>query len=151
MLIQSFNQDRAGVSEVGSRFSRGGVGRASAGAGRGSFSRGQGRSRGNPRDSQAVVMRCYECESTMHLVGKCPHKQNKTESANIMVQLTLIAGLASKEQDLMLYEALARAIIDCGCTKTVAGTTWVEEYLSLLSQEERKKSRDDRQAKLNTL
>ena len=131
---KNYNQDKAQGSEMGSRFSRGGTGR-----GRGSYTRGLGRSRGNPRDSQGVVLRCYECESTMHLVSKCPHRQFKTENASVTVQLTLVAGLASKEQDLMLYESLARAIIDCGCTKTVAGETWVQEYLSLLSEEERKK------------
>ena len=111
-------------------------------SGRGSFTRGAGRVRGNPRDDRGAVMRCHECDSTMHLVMECPHKQSergKTENASVMVQLTLIAGLASKEQDTMMFEALARAVIDCGCTKTVAGVTWVEEYLSLLSQEDREK------------
>ena len=91
-------------------------------------------------------MRCYECDSTMHLIKDCPHRQerdthrqsrDKTEHAHVTIQFALITGMESKEQDAMLFEGLARAIVDSGCTKTVAGATWVEEYLALLSPEER--------------
>ena len=154
MYAKSSFRDRAGASQsgTGSRYSqsnnyqRGSSGRGTAG--RGSFSRGAGRIRGNPRDSQGVVMRCFECESTMHMIKDCPHKVKTTEHAEYMVQLTFVAGLASREQDAMMYEALARAIIDCGCTKTVAGKAWVEEFLTMLSQEERE--RVEKSAKKST-
>ena len=104
------------------------------------FQRGRGRGRGrrdggNPVDTSGTVMRCHECESTRHFVNDCPDR--KVEEANLTVHLTLVAGSASKEQEVMLVESLARGILDSACTKTVAGQTWIEEYLSLLSASER--------------
>ena len=124
---------------AGARYSRNYRGRGAGG--RGGFSQGADRQKGNPGD-----MRCYECDSTMHLIKDCPHRQerdthrqsrDKTEHAHVTMQFALITGMESKEQDAMLFEGLARAIVDSGCTKTVAGATWVEEYLALLSPEER--------------
>ena len=51
--------------------------------------------------------------------------------------VTLIAGSASKEQDVMLKESLARGILDSACTKTVAGKIWTDEYVSMLTNQER--------------
>ena len=48
-----------------------------------------------------------------------------------------MAGLATAEQNELLVNTLSKAVLDCGCTKTVAVTTWVNEYLSLLSKEQR--------------
>ena len=80
-------------------------------------------------------MRCHECKSTQHFVQQCPYK--KVEDAKMTVHLTLIAGSASKDQEVLLVESLARGILDSACTKTVAGRTWTEEFLSLLSEDER--------------
>ena len=54
------------------------------------------------------------------------------------VHITLIAGSASEEQEVMLVESLARGILDSACTKTVAGKTWMDEFLSQLDEKERK-------------
>ena len=148
MYARNFNRNGGSQSGAGSRYSqsnqrgnfgRGTTGRGSFSTGRGSFSRGAGRTRGNPKDPQGAVMRCFECESTMHMIKDCPHKVKTTEHAEYMVQLTFVAGVASREQDVMLHEALARAIIDCGCTKTVAGKAWVDEFLTMLNKEDRER------------
>ena len=104
-----------------------------------SFARGSGRpaNNRNPRDFQGEVMRCHECDSTMHLVADCPHKKGKN-----FVQLTFLTGQSSPEQNKMTFEALAKAIIDCGCTRTVAGLEWMEEYLSMLTEDVRRKVQD---------
>jgi hypothetical protein len=92
-------------------------------------------------------MRCHECESTRHFVRECPYRKEegdkkvedvkKVEDTKMTVHLTLITGSACEEQEAMLVETLARGILDTACTKTVAGRTWTEEYLSLLSDSER--------------
>ncbi len=103
----------------GTRYHRGGGNFRGAGASRGgSFSRGASRA-SNPRDSQGEIMRCHECDSTMHLVSECPHRQGKGLNT---VSLTFLTGQSSPEQNALTFETLAKAIIDCGCTKTVAGT-----------------------------
>ena len=79
-------------------------------------------------------MRCHECKSTQHFVQQCPYK--KVEDVKMTVHITLIAGSASKEQEVLLAESLARGILDSACTKTVAGKTWTEEFLSMLSEDE---------------
>ena len=53
------------------------------------------------------------------------------------IHVTLIAGSASKEQDVMPKESLARSILDSTCTKTVAGKIWTDEYVSMLTNRER--------------
>ena len=85
-------------------------------------------------------MRCYECDSTMHLIKDCPHKKEKN-----LVQLTFLTGQSSPEQNRMTFEALAKAIIDCRCTRTVAGIAWIEEYLSMLSPEVRERVEETQQ------
>ena len=80
-------------------------------------------------------MRCHECDSTRHFVNKCPHR--RVEDAKMTIHLTLIAGSASKDQEVMLVDSFARGILDSACTKTVAGKTWIEEFLALLSDNER--------------
>jgi hypothetical protein len=127
---------------TGSGYGQSSDSRGDSSGGRG-FNRGQGgyrgrggRGRGNPSDTAGQVMRCHICDSTRHFASDCQHR-NQTESANIAIHLTLVAGNASIEQRNMLLEGLARAVLDCGCTKTVAGDVWVNEYLSMLSESER--------------
>ena len=105
---------------------------------RGADSRGRGKGRGyksNPMSSDGTVMRCHECESTKHFVSECPHR--KVENANMTIHLTLVAGAGGSEQDRNLVDTLGRGILDSGCTKTVAGSDWMDEYLLMLSDCER--------------
>ena len=90
---------------------------------------------GNPLDFDGNVMRCHECESTKHFVGDCPHR--KIEDAQMVIHITLVAGAGLPEQQALVAETLGKGILDSACTKTVAGTAWMEEFLSLLNDEER--------------
>ena len=113
----------------GSFSARGGT----SGRGRGSsssFRRGE-----NPTNQEGVVMRCHECDSTRHFVFDCPHR--RVENANIAVHLTLLTGSTTEEQHALLKKTLGKGILDTACTKTVAGQTWIDEYLQLLSETER--------------
>ena len=105
------------------------------GAEKDSFKQNESDRGGNPFDSNGNVMRCHECDSTKHFVSDCPHR--KIEDAKVTIHLTLVAGAGHAEQQTMVAETLGNGILDSACTKTVAGSTWVDEYLSLLSDEER--------------
>ena len=61
----------------------------------------------------------------------------RVKNAKMVIHLTLIAGSASKEHDVMLKESLARGILDSACTKTVAGKICTDEYVSKLINQER--------------
>ena len=80
-------------------------------------------------------MWCHECDSTKHFLNDCPHRH--VEGAKMAIHVTLIAGSASKEQDVTLKKSLARGILDSACTKTVAGKIWTDEYVSMLTNQER--------------
>ena len=73
----------------------------------------------------------HECDSTKHFLNDCPYR--RVEGAKMAIHVTLIAGSASKEQDVMLKESLARGILDSACTKTVAGKVWTDEYVFMLT------------------
>ena len=52
------------------------------------------------------------------------------------VHLTLVTGQAD-QQHTLLSNNVCKGILDSGCTKTVAGSAWLEEYLVTLIDEER--------------
>ena len=54
----------------------------------------------NPFDAEGNIMRCHECDSTKHFLNDCPHR--RVEGAKMATHVTLIAGSASKGQDVML-------------------------------------------------
>ena len=133
-----------------------GRGSFSGGRGRGSFGRGGFGKRGGGRGSGNAA-RCFECDSTKHFVADCPHRSSSpqkchncqstkhliadcphkvVEDANVTVHLTLVAGQAD-QQHVLLSNNVCKGILDSGCTKTVAGSAWLEEYLVTLTDEER--------------
>ena len=128
-------------------FTRGYRGRGGRGSFRGSNrgARGSGRSDGawkkfasNPKDADGNIMRCFECESTKHLVNECPHRKGeKVEEANLTVHLTLISATERSGRSQNMMDTLGRAILDTACTKTVAGKQWMNEYVKMLGEKER--------------
>lgn len=107
--------------------------------------------RRNPRDAYGQVLRCHECESTKHFVTECPHRHNETqqpqqhrqentmeelEEAPMTVHITLFSGMADARRNALLIETFGKAILDSACTKTVAGSEWIQEFLATLSKEE---------------
>ena len=145
-FARGYNQQRGrGRGRGGSQWSQRTVPQQGYGSRFGAY--GSDKRSENPKGPDGNIMRCYECDSTMHLSWDCSRKKERwqkekkqnrrTEHVELTVELTLVAGIATAEQDELLVDTLSKAVLDCGCTKTVAGTTWFNEYLSLLSKEER--------------
>ena len=85
------------------------------------------------------VMRCFCCQSIKHLIRDCPHKQN-SEDVHMSVHVTLFGS--NSFQSKLVRESLGKALLDSGCSKTVAGTVWVEEFIKTLSPDELRKVRE---------
>ena len=54
---------------------------------------------------QGNVIRCFECDSTKHIVSDCPHRQ-KTEDVNLNVHITLFNSGPGGAQKKLLIETL---------------------------------------------
>ena len=112
------------------KFSRGSSrGRGESGArrpGRGGSYRGRGR--GRPK--------CFRCQSEDHFIADCPEAATEevhaVEEANVTVHITLHLS-----QQSLNVEALGKGLLDSGCSRTVAGQVWYDEYISTLSERDR--------------
>ena len=115
--------------------------------GRGSYSRGVGK-RGNPRDQKGDVMRCYECDSTMHLIMECPHKQQDSDSRDVYFLTNSTAvDVALMTEDVtgqLMGNTIGYGVLDTACTRTVTGSRWLGEYVSTLTEEEAGKIEESR-------
>ena len=64
-----------------------------------------------------------------------PKPQTKgVEESNLTVHVTLVTG---KGNESMVLELLGKGILDSACTKCVAGSAWMDEFISTLSEEEK--------------
>ena len=86
--------------------------------------------RSNPIASDGSVMRCYNCELIKHFASACPHR--KVEESNLTVHVTLLTGETNSHQKEMVAETLGKGILDSACTKTVAGTSWLDQFVECL-------------------
>ena len=90
-------------------------------------------------------MLCFVCQSTKHLVAKCPYKKttddtqrtSTSEEAHMSINITLLSGKGELEQCYLMAECVGYGVLDTACTKTVAGRDWMTEYLASLSDTER--------------
>ena len=90
----------------------------------------------NPIGFNGKPMKCKICESILHFMRDCPHRQNSSVEENV----TLFTGTDETELCLLGSEARNSAILDSGCTSTVAGAYWVRCFLDNLHHEDAKKS-----------
>ncbi|XP_057305251.1 uncharacterized protein LOC130642182 [Hydractinia symbiolongicarpus] len=108
------------------------------------------RSRMNPVDKDGKLMRCHECDSTRHFANKCPHRNQEqrgfrsrnnrpTEKKQDVneIHITLFAASPDQRQYCLVGESFGRGVLDSGCTKTVAGEKWMDEYLGTLSESDK--------------
>ena len=113
--------------------------------------------RKNALDSDGNHTQCYICKSIFHWTSSCPHKyadQNKlvselsaeaatktSESATLLTE-HLVMFESNCQNTSKLSELLSQtwntAVLDCGATKTVAGSLWVDHYLNCLSDDDMK-------------
>ena len=102
---------------------------------------GETRARTNPIDYKTgQPSRCSICGSTYHWVRNCPEKtqrskmQNFTAFAKSSLQEAYASALAG--------ETVQGGILDSGCTRTVCGRKWYEEYVNNLAAEDRRRVKE---------
>ena len=105
-------------------------------SGNGRGYRGRGRSSGMSRGSRGRA-RCFRCKSDEHFIRDCPvaeaaEEVHAVEEANMNVHITLHSS-----QQKLNVEAFGKGLLDSGCSKTVAGQVWFDEYVNTLSDEEK--------------
>ena len=85
--------------------------------------------------------KCFSCGSSKHFIADCPESRNesKQKGRTYEINLTLIGSGKSSDSEKshtgLLPEALGMAVLDSGCTKTVAGRTWMDEFMHTLTDE----------------
>ena len=105
----------------------------------------------NPVSSNGDISRCLICDSKLHWARNCPHayENQKKSEPNIdeteIVQLSLFMGLTNNENphnaklENLLQESKSCALLDTGCSMTVCGERWLEEYMGDLTEFQRSK------------
>ena len=85
--------------------------------------------RSNSIATNGSVMRFHNCESIKHFASACPHR--KVEESNLTVHATLLTRETNSHQKEMVAETLRKGILDSACTNTVAGTSWLDQFVNV--------------------
>ena len=85
----------------------------------------------NPPDKSGNISRCVVCDSVMHWVKDCPHKDDAH------VQL-FTKDIKDEYINQFVGETLNAAVLDSGCTKTVFDKLRLDCYIDSLSKEDSK-------------
>ena len=116
--------------------------------------RGTARCKLNKRNSKGRVSRCFICRSKFHLSRTCPYKLRKQsfngehtaalkvnsgeENLNISMFLGYSNGATkSQKLNMLVKDSSGHALLDSGCSKTVCGLNWFEDYIGTLSYYDR--------------
>ena len=105
-----------------------------------------GKRKKNPVGPDGKVSKCIICESVFHWARDCPDAyENKAmyEGSNEPVNL-FVGYVSDRDGDgsherlqKLVSEAKGCAVIDTGCSNTVCGSKWLEDYVDNLSDYER--------------
>lgn len=101
----------------------------------------------NPRDNKGNHTICRRCRSIYHWIVDCPHNSTEdrtsssyyTRNNDEEIYIALLQSCTPKSNDEIMglvAETLSKAVIDSGCSKTVAGENWFNDYLQTLSDDE---------------
>ena len=98
----------------------------------------------NPKDTRGNYTICRRCRSIYHWVADCPHLPEGSgtyfaKNVDEEVYIALLQSCQPKTKDEiceLVSETFSKAVIDSGCTKTVAGQNWFADYLKSLSDDE---------------
>ena len=104
----------------------------------------------NPKDSKGNFTICRRCRSIYHWISDCPHNNtvnaNRENSSNCFysrneedIYIALLQSCIPNSSDQitgLVAETLCHGVIDSGCSKTVAGKHWLEDYLATMPEEE---------------
>ena len=86
----------------------------------------------NPFGRDGSLKRCYECNSTQHMISECPQKQNPKK---VDFDVSLFTGNDVNELVLLAHESWDSAILDSACSSNVCGILWIEDLLERLNNE----------------
>ena len=95
------------------------------------------RKRKNPCERNGVQLGCHICESLRSMAKNCPEKNDTYYTQDVALYQPdshhpkLLKTLAS--------ESWNAAVLDSGATNTVAGESWLNCYMSSLSESEKQK------------
>ena len=131
------------VLKVSHRGSYRGRGASYRGGFRGGFGQAQS-DRKNPTDSDGKTMTCHKCGSEYHFArycdksGKSGKEKSPENSEKKPVYITLLGNSNSEERmSRLLSESLGMAVLDTGCSRTVVGKVWLNEYEETLTEDEK--------------
>ena len=93
----------------------------------------------NPSDGEGNVMRCMVCDSKLHFVKDCPHAYENMEQSFFIEteQFALFTGKNNSEMNVLLTESTNSAVLDSGCSSTVAGKDWIDCFVGSLNEVEK--------------
>ena len=80
-------------------------------------------------------MKCIICESVLHFARDCPHSYENLNKQDSVVQAALFTG-QKEELSVLLSESINSAILDSGCSSTVAGKQWITCCIDSLTKKE---------------
>ena len=89
----------------------------------------------NPLDPEGKPLKCIICESVLHFARDCPHSYENLNKLDSVVQAALFTG-QKEELSILLSESINSAILDSGCSSTVAGKQWITCYIDSLTKKE---------------
>ena len=86
-------------------------------------------------------MKCFVCESIIHLKRNCPHtkeqtKENVFEATN-SEEAYKVHDYSDDDKQVLMAEATHAAVLDSACSKTVTGRAWKDMYLESLTLDEK--------------
>ena len=103
----------------------------------------------NTRDLNGKIRKCLVCNSIWHFMQDCPDKDkyikepkdNKHSNQEVNLSFLSFVGCASNDDKLktLLNDSQGYALLDSGCSNTVAGEEWVSKYIANLSVGDRLK------------
>ena len=130
------NRGRRGNFRGQPTFSRGRGARGGASVGN------VGNSSAHGRNQTAKVRRCFGCGSKFHWIKDCPDVGSDTKSNNDeseSVHLSLFSGNmeaaneSNSKLNTLVAESAGQAVLDTGCSSTVCGKKWLQNYVQQLS------------------
>lgn len=95
----------------------------------------------NPKSADGKTLTCISCGSYRHMLADCPDSWENLSKAKNSPEPCLYTGTNSSSPDntLLRVEASFCAVLDCACSSTVCGASWIQNFLQSLDEADKKK------------
>ena len=90
----------------------------------------------NPMNISGNIIMCSICQSMYHCSKKCPYWVEVSDENQEKVNL-FSEGVYNCYINKFVGETLNHAVLDSGCSKTVCGVSWLNNYFDTLSVNDR--------------